>query len=138
MQSKSHLTTSRVGGSLQWKELGVLTISCHGETIVVQSLFSSIVEVFRSLEAAKSGAAIASTITSVEGSLSRLKELLEDGVLTVEEFDRGKSALVGKAADVPESAATSLRQLNNLFLTGVLTESEYKAKKFDVLAQSWF
>lgn len=124
-----------------WKSpvarVGVLTISCRGETIVVHSLFSSIVEVFRSLEAAKSGAAIASTITSVEESISRLKALLDEGVLTGEEFDRAKNALIGKAADVPESAATSLRQLNNLFLSGVLTEAEYRAKKFDVLAQSW-
>ncbi len=117
-------------------EVGMLTFSCRGETVVLNSLFSNFSDIYRSLEAAKSGAAIASSITSVEASLSRLKALLDEGVITGAEFDQAKSAFVGTAADISESWASTLRQLNGLFLSGVLTEAEYRAKKFDVLSRS--
>jgi len=117
-------------------EIGILSFSCRSESLTINSLYNNFIDIYRNLEAAKSGAAIASTITTVEASLSRLKSLFDEGVITGEEFDKAKSAFVGKAADVPESAASSLRALNGLFLSGVLTEAEYKAKKFDVLAKS--
>jgi hypothetical protein len=61
--------------------------------------------------------------------------LLDEGVLTQEEFERAKSGFVGKAGDLPESTASSLRQLNSLFVDGILSEAEFRAKKFDVLSR---
>jgi len=117
-------------------EVSVLTFSCRGVEFEMYSIYNNLADVYRHLDAAKSGAAIASTITSVESALTRLKALLDEGVLTQEEFDQSKDAFVGKAGDVPESAATSMRNLHSLFLSGVLTEPEYRAKKFEVLSRS--
>ncbi len=116
-------------------EIGTLTFTCNNETVVINSLYNNLVDIHRNLEAAKSGAAIASSIINVEASLTRLKELLNDGVITSTEFEQAKSAFVGKAADVPESIASTLRQLNSLFADGILNEAEYRAKKFEVLAR---
>jgi hypothetical protein len=117
-------------------EIGILTFSCRGERVTLNSLYSNFRDVYRHLDAAKSGASIAATITSVEASLVRLNQLRSEGILTQDEFDQAKSAFVGKAGDVPESAASSLRQLNALFLDGILSEAEFRAKKFDVLSRS--
>lgn len=116
-------------------EIGILTFSCRGETLTINSLFANFGDVYRNLEAAKSGAAIASSITAVEASLSRLKALFDEGVITGSEFDQAKKAFVGTAADVPESIASTLRQLNGLHIDGILSEAEYRAKKFDVLSR---
>jgi hypothetical protein len=115
-------------------EIGILTIQCRG-ALTINSIYNNIADLYRHLDAAKSGAAIAATITTVEHSLQRLKELLDEGILTQDEFDEAKSGFVGKASDLPESAASSLRQLNDLFLAGILSEAEFRAKKFDVLSR---
>lgn len=130
-----------IGGAMvqagyEMDTVGVLQFNCGGEHYVIYSPFSALAEIFRQADAIKSGAAIASSIISTEASLTRLKSLLDEGVISHDEFEKAKSGLVGRAADLPESTTSTLRQLNSLFLDGVLTEAEFKAKKFEVLARS--
>lgn len=116
------------------RAVGVLQFHCRGEQQVVYSPFSALAEIYRQSDAIKSGRAVAASIITTEASLTRLKSLLDENIISTEEFEKAKSGLVGKAADLTESVASTLRQLNSLFLSGVLTEAEFRAKKFDVLA----
>jgi hypothetical protein len=122
-------------GYFPQRRAGLLSFNWLGEYREYYSRFSALEEIYRQSDAIKSGRAVAETIIATETSITRLKSLLDENVISTEEFEKAKSGLVGKAADLTESVASTLRQLNSLFLSGVLTEAEFRAKKFDVLAK---
>jgi hypothetical protein len=65
--------------------------------------------------------------------LAKLKALLDAGVISREEFDGQKTAILGGS---PASAEPEeLRKLRSLFESGALTEEEYEAQKRRILAK---
>ena len=87
------------------------------------------------LEAALSGASLASQANSTADAVSRLATLHNEGVLTDDEFARAKQGFMGASVEVGESATSTIRQLHSLFKAGVLSESEFNMKKWDVLSR---
>jgi hypothetical protein len=65
--------------------------------------------------------------------LAKLKALLDAGVISREEFDGQKTAILGGS---PASAEPEeLRKLRSLFESGALTKEEYEAQKRRILAK---
>lgn len=89
------------------------------------------------LEAILSGTSLAAQASTTADAISRLAVLLEEGVLSPEEFERAKQGFVGATVEIGESASSTIRQLHSLFKAGVLTQSEFNMKKWDVLSKPW-
>jgi hypothetical protein len=64
--------------------------------------------------------------------LAKLKSLLDAGVISREEFDGQKTAILGGSSATREPE--ELRKLRSLFEAGALTEEEYEAQKRRILA----
>jgi hypothetical protein len=78
----------------------------------------------------------ASTMGSgMSHEIARLAALADEGVISQEEFTRGKELFLGKTRDARENALTLLRQLHALYKSGVLSESEFNMKKWDVMSR---
>ena len=99
------------------------------------SPFVEMKEVVRGIDAAKSGALIVKNTTAAADALDQLVPLLNDGILTQEEFDRAKEGFLGATVEVRESSVGLLRQLHSLHKSGVLSESEFNMKKWDILSK---
>ena len=69
----------------------------------------------------------------VADELSKLAELARDGLLSAEEWERAKSMYLGKPVDRRDTDARLLRELHDLFGHGVLSESEFNTKKWEIL-----
>jgi hypothetical protein len=67
--------------------------------------------------------------------IGRLAVLAQEGIISQDEFERGKELFLGKAPDARDDAMTLLRQLHGLYKSGVLSESEFNMKKWDVLSR---
>jgi hypothetical protein len=65
--------------------------------------------------------------------LAKLKALLDAGVISREEFDGQKTAILKGPPATPEPE--ELRKLRSLFEAGALTEEEYEAQKRRILAK---
>ena len=74
--------------------------------------------------------------TGMADELERLSELVAAGVLTQDEFERGKTLFLGSPPDAKEQSILLLRQLHGLYESGVLSESEFNMKKWDVLSRA--
>ena len=86
------------------------------------------------LEASLARRTVATATGGVADEISKLGELAGRGVITHEEFERGKELFLGRA---PEEAADKiglLRELHSLHERGVLSESEFNMKKWEILA----
>jgi hypothetical protein len=68
--------------------------------------------------------------------LGRLADLVSSGVITQDEFERGKALFLGSPPDEKEQSIVLLRQLHGLYQSGVLSESEFNMKKWDVLSRT--
>lgn len=66
--------------------------------------------------------------------LQKLTQLTKEGILSAEEFDRAKNQLIGASSSQVDEATKLLRQLHELLVQGVLSESEFNMKKWDVLS----
>ncbi len=106
-----------------------------GDGIGVASPFVEFEALVTSIDAAKSGALVVKNTTAAADALDQLVPLLNDGILTQEEFDRAKDGFLGAAVEVRESSVGLLRQLHSLHKSGVLTESEFNLKKWDILSK---
>ena len=67
--------------------------------------------------------------------IQALANLMHKGVLTQQEFCRAKANVIGKPPSQVEEATKLLRHLHALHNDGVLSESEYNIKKWDILSQ---
>jgi hypothetical protein len=72
----------------------------------------------------------------VAEEIERLSALASDGVITPEEFERGKQLFLGSPPDKAQETIRLLQQLHDLHRSGVLSESEFNLKKWDLLARS--
>jgi hypothetical protein len=107
----------------------------NGESINVISPFVEINQLVKDIDAAKSGALVVKNTTAAADALDQLVPLLNDGILTQEEFDRAKDGFLGATVEVRESSVGLLRQLHSLHKSGVLSESEFNLKKWDILSK---
>ena len=117
-------------------EIAVLTLGLsNGKTFKAYSPHEELRHFTKQLDALKSGALIVDNTAAVADALDQLVPLLNDGILTQEEFDRAKDGFLGATVEVRESSVGLLRQLHSLHKSGVLSESEFNMKKWDVLSK---
>ena len=72
---------------------------------------------------------------SIADEVGKLAVLAKEGIVSPEEFAKAKEVYLGKAPDRQEAAVTNLRQLYSLLRSGVLTEGEFRLKKWDILSR---
>ena len=72
---------------------------------------------------------------SVAQQIEELKQLFLAGVITAEEFERGKTLFLGAPPDKASAAVKLLSHLDDLRKQGVLSESEFRMKKWDILSE---
>jgi hypothetical protein len=72
---------------------------------------------------------------SVAKQIEDLNNLRRIGVLTDEEFERGKALFLGASPDKAAVAVSLLRNLDALRAEGVLTQSEFNIKKWEILSE---
>lgn len=116
-------------------EITVLSVQVASGGFEVGSPYSSLQALTTQLEAFRSGSLLVQQAGTLSDAVERLAELKQDGVLTDDEFDRAKAGFVGLSVEVAESSASLLRQLHSLLQGGVLSESEFRMKKWDVLSR---
>lgn len=73
---------------------------------------------------------------SIADELGKIAELVEAGALQQDDLDRAKALYLGKSPNAQEESLRRLRQLHDLFRSGVLSESEFNMKKWDVLSRN--
>jgi hypothetical protein len=72
---------------------------------------------------------------SVAQEIENLGRLFLKGVITAEEFERGKAAFLGAPPDKAATAVDLLQNLSVLKAQGVLSESEFNMKKWEILSE---
>lgn len=73
--------------------------------------------------------------SGIADEIAKLGALTSNGVITAEEFERGKQVFLGSAPDQAAATVAHLRQLHDLFLAKVLSESEFNMKKWELLSK---
>ena len=71
----------------------------------------------------------------VGDAIGRLAVLLDEGLISSEEFEHAKKGLVGKPTSRGDEIVGLLRQLHSLHQSGVLTAGEFRLKKWDILSK---
>ena len=71
----------------------------------------------------------------VGDAIGQISSLLDEGLITKDEFEHAKQGLVGQPASRGNEIVGLLRQLHSLEQSGVLTASEFRMKKWDLLSQ---
>ena len=126
-------------GTQSWhsgNEIGVLTVSLvNGAAMEVNSPYREIEELAGQLDLARSGALLAANAAATADVAEQLGALLNDGILTQDEFDRAKAGFIGATLEVRETSAGQIRQLHSLYTSGVLSESEFNLKKWSILSK---
>lgn len=73
--------------------------------------------------------------TSIADELEKLSELRSQGVIDEADWERAKNLFLGKPTDRREEAVTRLRQLHSHYRAGVLSESEFNSKQWEILSR---
>jgi hypothetical protein len=73
---------------------------------------------------------------SIAEELAKLAELRDQGVIDSDDWDRAKDLYLGKTEDERDRAARELRQIHDLCRSGVLSESEFNMKKWEILSRT--
>lgn len=77
-----------------------------------------------------------SQVGSVADEIEQLGRLAAEGLITADEFDRAKALFLGKPEPQQKDAMELLRNLHGLYRGGVLSESEFNMKKWEILERS--
>jgi len=72
---------------------------------------------------------------SVAQEIERLGQLFLRGVITADEFERGKTMFLGTPPNKAAAAVELLSNLQKLKEQGVLSESEFNSKKWEILSE---
>ena len=72
--------------------------------------------------------------TDIAEQVEKLGQLFLKGVITAEEFERGKAMFLGNPPNVAQQTMETLNDLYSLMKKGALSESEYNTKKWDLLS----
>ena len=86
----------------------------------------------------RGSAPVASSGGGIAEEIKKLSLLCEEGILTQEELERAKEMLLGKPPNQIDESIRLLRNLRGLQKQGVLSESEFNMKKWDVLSKRDF
>lgn len=70
----------------------------------------------------------------VAGQLSAMHQLWTEGVLSDEEYEKSKAIFLGRSPDQQQVAESNLRSLKQLKDSGILSEAEFAAKKWEILS----
>jgi hypothetical protein len=116
-------------------EVTAVNVQFPNGVLDVASPYNEFRALVNNLEAMLAGAAIATQVSTASDAIAKLAVLKSEGIISDDEFERAKSGFMGSPVDVIESSASLLRQLHSLYKTGVLTESEFNMKKWDVLSR---
>ncbi len=74
-------------------------------------------------------------LPTLADELGRLADLRAQGAISESDWERAKDLFLGKRPDAREQAIEQLRQLYALHRSGVLSESEFNMKKWDILSR---
>ncbi len=72
---------------------------------------------------------------SAAQEIEKLGQLFLTGVITAEEFERGKTLFLGAPPDKAASAVELLQSLDALKKQGILSQSEFNMKKWEILSE---
>jgi len=75
---------------------------------------------------------------SVADEIAKLSQLADEGILSQEELTRAKEMFLGKPPSQIDESIRLLRNLKDLHKSGVLSESEFNMKKWDVMSKRDF
>jgi len=78
----------------------------------------------------------AAGLAGAGNELEKLADLVNRGILESADFDRAKGLMLGKPASQLEDDIRLLENLHALWKQGVLSESEFNMKKWDVLSRA--
>ena len=70
----------------------------------------------------------------VAEQVEKLGQLFLKGIITAEEFERGKALFLGSPPDLAKKTMETLNDLYRLQQKGALSEGEYNIKKWDLLS----
>lgn len=114
----------------------VIRLSDGGKRTIRSSDNKMIWQMHEALERAMTYHANASrAVPSVSDELGRLSRLLGEGVITEQDWTRTKDLFLGTQLSAQDRAVIQLEQLHALWRSGVLSESEFNTKKWEVLGQ---
>ena len=71
---------------------------------------------------------------NIAAQIAELGELCKKGIITQEEFNRGKALFLGSSPDIAAQTLNILDGLHKLKINGALSESEYNIKKWELLS----
>jgi hypothetical protein len=71
----------------------------------------------------------------IADEIEKLARLTQEGILTDEELARAKEMLLGRPQSHVDQSMHQLMDLNELKKQGVLSESEFNMKKWDILSR---
>ncbi len=112
-----------------------LKVTWQGGNETYFSTFDNANEFVKACEAAFQGKVTVEQSKMVGDAVSRLALLLEEGLISQEEFERSKQGLIGQPTSKGDEIVGLLRQLHSLKVAGVLTEGEFNMKKWDILSK---
>jgi len=128
---------NRIGTSDKYLPVTALVIGLiNGDGACFYSFFDELSTVAKNLEEIKSGALLASQATKAADALGVLTPLLQEGIITQEEFDRAKAGFLGTTTEAQKNSAGQIRQLHSLYRDGILSEGEFNMKKWDILSKN--
>lgn len=78
----------------------------------------------------------AAGVPTIAEELGSLAALRSQGAISDSDWERAKDLFLGKRPDAQHQAVDQLRQLHDLHRAGVLSESEFNMKKWDILSRN--
>ena len=122
------------GGWVSIAKVGLQVAWTGGAVEVWDSVFQAGDDLATKLEAALARRTAAAEGGGIADEIAKLGQLASEGVLSPEEFERGKELFLGRAPDEAADKIALLRQLHSLFAGDILSESEFNMKKWDILS----
>jgi hypothetical protein len=111
-----------------------IAIHTAGNRLEVRNISKGEVQAFVRMVQDRMGRSVVPV--GVADELAKLASLKESGMLSEAEWERATNLYLGKPSTAREEAIAQLRSLHSLHKQGVLSESEFNSKKWDVLARN--
>lgn len=133
IRSMSVIQKNLKGYSSKMLELNIVTIV--GSHSLISKANNDSIEFGRACERAFQDKVHLEQTKLVGDAIGQISSLLDEGLITKDEFEHAKKGLVGQPASRGSEIVGLLRQLHSLEQSGVLTASEFRMKKWDLLSQ---
>lgn len=133
IRSMSVIQKKIQGYSSKLLELNIVTIV--GAHSLISKINSDSIAFGRACERAFQDKVHLEQTKLVGDAIGQISSLLDEGLITKDEFEHAKQGLVGQPASRGNEIVGLLRQLHSLEQSGVLTASEFRMKKWDLLSQ---